>query len=66
MKMPIFYEDAINNIIPRNTNNTLNTEDFSTTFNSVVGKVLMALVGVGLNGDNCEKYETKPAKAVYT
>lgn len=60
-KIPSDYQipgiNDVSNYLPKNTTNLLGeTTDVSQIVNGVVGKVLMTLVGVGLNEDNYEYY----------
>lgn len=50
--------DELNDLIPRNTANPLDNMNTNSSeiLNGVVGKVLMALVGVGLNDNNYDYY----------
>ena len=53
-----------NNLLPQKTTNLLNNEnkDTSDILNGVIGKVLMNLVGVGLNDNNYDYYSNSFAK----
>lgn len=54
--------DIPKDLIPRNTANALGGEDVSEVLNGVIGKVLIALVGVGLNDDNYDYYSNSFAE----
>lgn len=54
---------GVSSLIPKNTTNILGqTTNVSEILNGVVGKVLMALVGVGLNDDNYDYYSNSFAE----
>lgn len=66
-KLPSDYQipdlNGATGLIPQNTTNLLGeTTDVSEILNGVVGKVLMALVGVGLNDDNYDYYSNSFAE----
>ena len=61
---PIPDISDVGNLIPKNTanTNTTNTPDTSEILNGIIGKVLMALAGVGLNDDNYNYYSNSFAE----